>query len=219
MLTNNTNISGLVKVEEQPVQNHYHEGKMFSSVKVSSQRGADTSKIDYLRIYFSYELDQNYKNVFKPGNFIKYTGNIVKSKITESLSDIAVSLETAELVDQEELNKMIEKVGHVKSGSILNISGRVIKIGKEVVSKNIKSVSLLVMNEDDKGYRVIVKFTGVGEIAEKINGLNKDDQVKITAKVYSYKIKNRLDLDNYYLHDSRILSINKIEEKKGEVNE
>ena len=208
-------VAGLVKIEEQPTQNHYHEGRAYHSVKVSSQRNADASKVDYLRLYFSYDSNQDFKNVFKPGNYIRFSGSVVKSKITESLSDIAVSLDSATLVPKEELDKMIEVHSYVKSGSVINMTGEIIKVGKEIISNNIKSVSILVMEEDENGYKVIVKFTGVGDAAEKISKMSKGDLVKILAKVYSYKIKNRIDLDNYYLHDSRISSITKIVDKSG----
>lgn len=203
-------VSGLVKVEETPVPNHYHDGKIFSSVKVSSQRSGANSKIDYLRLYYDSSLD--WKDNFKVGNYIEFTGELVKSKITESLSDIAVSLETMSLLINVDESK-------IKTGSTLTMQGIVIKINPETVSNNIVSVSILVMSENEEGKKVIAKLTGVGKIAEIIKSIQKDSEVEIIAKVYSYHIKNRLDLSNYYLHDSRISSIKLIAAPVGEVDE
>ena len=213
MLTKAT-VKGLVVVEEAPIANHYHEGKVFNSVTVLSYRGDKNSKVDHLRLYF--EQGKFDTALFTVGNYIKYTGDLVKSKITESLSDIAVSLETVAIVTPEELKENEELNLHLATGSVLDMTGTIIKISPETVSKDITSISILVMTENADGRRVIAKLTGVGRMAEIIKTLNKDDVVNVYAKVFSYPTKNRTDGASYYLHDSRIASIIKV---SGEVND
>ncbi len=190
-----TRVKGLVEVVDYPVENHYHDGKLYYSVEVRSERAsAKVNKTDYLRLY----INSTQATLLTPGAIIKYIGTLVKSKITESLSDIAVAVDSLEVMPVV-IQPALE--------SVLEIEGRIIKINNEVINNNVKSVSILVANEADDGRRVIAKLTGIGRIADIITTFNLGDIVDVVANIYSYQVKNKDLAENYYLHDSRIISI------------
>lgn len=190
-----TKVHGIVDVIDYAVESHYHNGKLYYSVEVKSDRKTTKStKTDYLRLY----VDTSLAGLFAPGVIVEYTGTLVKSKITESLSDIAVAVDTVQPLDVA-INPTM--------GSTVELEGKIIKINKEVVNNGVKSVSMLVANESDDGRRVIVKLTGIGRTADIITTFNLNDMVDVKANIYSYLVKNKDLSQAYYLHDSRITSI------------
>ena len=196
-MKNNAVVTGIAKIVTEPTPSHYHNGVMYHKVQVEMERPG-TQKIDVLRLYFN-EMDRGPSD-FALGSYITFTGDLVKSKITEALADIAVALRQwkTHLAAPE------------KTYADLELTGMLIKINEESTNNNVTSVSILVQHtnhEDNR--RVIVKLTGIGKAVPIIKSLAVGDTVDILAHVYSYKVKNR-ELTDCYLHDSRIVNIKKL---------
>lgn len=200
MIKDKASVTGVVRVHSAPDVSHMHDGRLYYLVVVSSKRAQSPNKRDFLRLY--YDPEKFDKSIMKVGEVIYYEGYLVKSKLTETLNDIAVAVTNMRKADNESSD----------TGSVISLEGRVIDVSESLNGpvSGIKPVSMLVAVESNDNKRVVVKLTGVGRTAEIIKSLSSDDNVRVIARIYSYKIKNKSELEGHHLHDSRVISIERL---------
>lgn len=202
MAKNITNrIIGTGYVESTPVVNHYHNGKVYKVVSLWAPRKfSKLNKKDYVRIYLSEESSEAYCGLFKVGNLITFEGSFIKSKITETLSDVAVILDHAEITDSEDT-----------LGFRVEVIGEIVKLSESVEHNNMISQSFLVLVDTDLESRVILKFTAVDKMINVLHSLDikQNSRVELKGSLLSYQVKNRSDI-TAYLHDTRVNSVKKL---------
>jgi hypothetical protein len=194
-------VFGVGYVESQPTVNHYHNGKVYRVVSLWAYRKfSKQGRKDYIRLYLSEEDFEKYSSIFKKGVAISFEGFLVKSKITETLSDVAVSLVKAEevLCDSE-------------TGFKLTITGSVIKMNNALVTEKMTSQNFLILIDSDDESRVILKTTATDRMVDAIAAIEVSlgTRVEIKGTLLSYPVKNRDDL-TAHLHDTRIVNLKKL---------